>query len=107
MTCLLVRAWAGFKYPARSVVTKGGGWWSWCCLGGRHPVLGPDVCSAPPGLIISCLLSPLDGVGDPREPCLGGWGGAVQPTPAEGLQSTQCWRNYGGCGRGQGPHACH
>lgn len=49
MTCLLVRAWASFKYPVRSVMTGSGGVgaWSWYCLGGWHPVLGPDVCPAP------------------------------------------------------------
>lgn len=73
-------------------------------LGDGYPVLGPDVRLAP-GLMISCLLSPPDGVGDWRDPCLAqAEATSVLPIPAEGLLSTQSWRSCGGHGRGgRGP----
>lgn len=74
-------------------------------LGHGHPVLGPAVCLAP-GLIISCLLSPPDGVGDKEETCLAQVGASsVKPIPAEGLLNTQSWRSCGGAAEDRAP-AC-
>lgn len=74
-------------------------------LGDGHPGLGPDVRLVQ-SLMISCLLSSPDGVGDRREPCLAQVGASsVEPTTAEGLLSTQPRGSCGGCCRG-GPQAC-
>lgn len=93
------------KYSASAVRGGRGAVGPCIVLGDGHPVLGYAVRLAP-GLMISCLLSPPDGVGDKKEPCHAQVGASsVKPTPAEGLLNTQSWRSYGEAAEDRAP-AC-